>query len=104
MYAVIQAGGRQYKVVEGDTIAVDFFEAPEGANVTFDQVLMTGGETTTIGTPTVEGASVEATVVGHGKADKIIVFKMKRRKNYRRRNGHRQQYTDLKIDGILAPN
>jgi len=57
-----------------------------------------------VGTPTVEGASVEATVVGHGKADKIIVFKMKRRKNYRRRNGHRQQYTEIKIDGIVAPN
>ena len=105
MYAVIRIGSHQFQVEEGATVRVPRLDADEGAKQTLTDVLLVRGDAAThVGTPTVEGASVEATVVGHGKADKIIVFKMKRRKNYRRRNGHRQQYTDLKIDGILAPN
>ena len=105
MYAVIRIGSHQFQVEEGATVRVPGLDADEGAKQTLTDVLLVRGHAAThVGTPTVEGASVEATVVGHGKADKIIVFKMKRRKNYRRRNGHRQQYTDLKIDGIVAPN
>lgn len=104
MYAVIRIGSHQFQVEEGATLRVPRLDMEEGAKHTLTDVLLVRGDSTHIGTPTVEGASVEATVVGHGKADKIIVFKMKRRKNYRRRNGHRQQYTDIKIDGIVAPN
>ncbi len=105
MYAVIRIGSHQFQVEEGVTVRVPRLDVEEGAKQTLTDVLLVRGEATThVGTPIVEGASVEATVVGHGKAKKIIVFKMKRRKTYRNRNGHRQQYTDLKIDGIVAPN
>ncbi len=103
MYAVIVTGGKQYKVSEGDTIFIEKLDVEEGASVTFDQVLMAGeGENVTVGAPTIDGATVEAKVVKNGKAKKIYVFKMKRKKNYRRKKGHRQPYTKVEITKINA--
>ena len=103
MYAVIVTGGKQYKVSEGDTLFIEKLDVEEGASVTFDQVLLAGeGENVTVGAPTVEGATVEAKVVKNGKAKKIYVFKMKRKKNYRRKKGHRQPYTKVEITKINA--
>ena len=101
MYAVIVTGGKQYKVSEGDTLFVEKLEAEEGSTVTFDQVLMAGeGDDVKVGAPTVEGASVEAKVVKNGKAKKIYVFKMKRKKNERTKKGHRQPYTKVEITKV----
>lgn len=101
MYAVIVTGGKQYKVAEGDTIFVEKLDAEEGAAVTFDNVLaVSDGEKLTVGTPAVEGASVTAKVVKQGKAKKIYVFKMKRKKNERSKKGHRQPYTKVVIETI----
>ncbi len=101
MYAVIVTGGKQYKVAEGDTIFVEKLNAEEGAAVTFDNVLaVSDGEILTVGAPTVEGASVTAKVVKQGKAKKIYVFKMKRKKNERSKKGHRQPYTKVVIEAI----
>jgi len=103
MYAVVDIAGSQYKVQEGDNIRVARLDAEAGASITFDRVLLVGGgDKTKVGTPQIEGAAVEASVKGHGRSDKIIVFKMKRRKTYRRKNGHRQPYTELQIDKISA--
>ena len=103
MYAVIVTGGKQYKVSEGDTLFIEKLDVEEGASVTFDQVLMAGeGENVTVGAPTIDGATVEAKVVKNGKAKKIYVFKMKRKKNYRRKKGHRQPYTKVEITKINA--
>ncbi len=103
MYAIIVTGGKQYKVAEGDTLFVEKLDAEEGAAVTFDQVLMAGnGEDVKVGAPTVEGATVEAKVVKNGKAKKIYVYKMKRKKNYRRKKGHRQPFTKVEITKINA--
>ena len=103
MYAVIVTGGKQYKVSEGDTLFIEKLEVEEGATVTFDQVLMAGeGDDVKVGVPTVDGATVEAKVVKNGKAKKIYVFKMKRKKNYRRKKGHRQPYTKIEITKINA--
>ncbi len=103
MYAVIQAGGRQYKVSEGDTISVDFFEAPDGATVTFDQVLMTGGDETKIGTPTVDGASVVGEVTSQGRGPKLIIFKKRRRHaNSATTAGFRSKLTNVRIAKINA--
>lgn len=103
MYAVIVTGGKQYKVSEGDTLFVEKLGVEEGSTVTFDQVLMTGdGENVTVGVPTVAGATVEAKVVKNGKAKKIYVFKMKRKKNERKKNGHRQPYSKVEIVKINA--
>ena len=103
MYAVIVTGGKQYKVSEGDVLFIEKLEAEEGTAVTFDQVLMTGdGEDVKVGAPTVDGASVEAKVVKNGKGKKIYVFKMKRKKNYRRKKGHRQPFTKVEITKINA--
>lgn len=103
MYAVIVTGGKQYKVSEGDTLFVEKLDAAEGENVTFDEVLVTGdGENVNVGAPTVDGASVEAKVVKNGKAKKIYVFKMKRKKNERKKNGHRQPYSKVEIVKINA--
>ena len=102
MYAVVDIAGSQYKVQEGDSIRVARLEAEEGASLTFDRVLLVGGDEPKVGTPQVEGAAVEASVKGHGRSDKVVVFKMKRRKTYRRKNGHRQPYTELQIDKISA--
>ena len=101
MYAVIVTGGKQYKVAEGDTSFVEKLNAEEGAAVTFDNVLaVSDGESLTVGAPTVEGASVTAKVVKQGKAKKIYVFKMKRKKNERSKKGHRQPYTKVVIEAI----
>ena len=101
MYAVIVTGGKQYKVAEGDTIFVEKLNAEEGAAVTFDNVLaVSDGESLTVGAPTVEGASVTAKVIKQGKAKKIYVFKMKRKKNERSKKGHRQPYTKVVIEAI----
>ena len=103
MYAVIVTGGKQYKVSEGDTLFVEKLDVAEGESVTFDQVLVTGdGENVTVGAPTVAGATVEAKVVKNGKAKKIYVFKMKRKKNERKKNGHRQPYSKVEIVKINA--
>ena len=101
MYAVIRTGGKQYKVAEGDWVDIEKLDAEEGATVSFDDVLLIGTEgETTVGAPTVAGATVTGTVETQGKGDKIIVFKYRRRQNYRRRNGHRQLFTRLNITKI----
>ena len=103
MYAVIVTGGKQYKVSEGDTLFVEKLDVAEGESVTFDQVLVTGeGENVTVVAPTVAGATVEAKVVKNGKAKKIYVFKMKRKKNERTKKGHRQPFTKVEITKINA--
>lgn len=103
MYAIIVTGGKQYKVSEGDTLFVEKMDVEEGSAVTFDNVLMVGeGDDVKVGAPTVEGASVEANVVKNGKAKKIYVFKMKRKKNERKKKGHRQPYTKVEITKINA--
>ena len=103
MYAIIVTGGKQYKVSEGDTLFIEKLEVEEGAQVTFDQVLMAAnGEDVKVGAPTVEGATVGAKVVKNGKAKKIYVFKMKRKKNERSKKGHRQPYTKITIESINA--
>ena len=100
MYAVIKSGDRQFRVNEGDTIEVEKISAAVGDEITIDQVLLLGGGDTLVGTPTVAGATVTAKVTEQGRHPKIIVFRMKRRKNYRRKRGHRQSYTSLEITGI----
>lgn len=101
MYAVLKTGGKQYKVAEGDEINVEKIEANVGDSITLSEVLMVAGEgQAQVGTPLIDGAAVTAEVVGQFKAPKIIVFKKKRRKNYRRKNGHRQPQTKLRITGI----
>jgi large subunit ribosomal protein L21 len=103
MYAVIDACGRQYKVAEGDLVFVEKLEAKEGEKVTFDQVLLVSDNgKVKVGTPTVKGAKVEATVVAQGKAKKIVVFKYKAKKNERKKQGHRQPYTQVKIEKISS--
>ncbi|MCI8520219.1 MAG: 50S ribosomal protein L21 [Clostridia bacterium] len=103
MYAIIVTGGKQYKVSEGDTLFIEKLEAEEGSAVTFDQVLLAGeGESVKVGAPTVDGATVEAKVLKNGKAKKIYVFKMKRKKNERKKKGHRQPFTKVEITKINA--
>ena len=103
MYAVIRSGGKQYRVAPDDVIQVEKLEAEPGASVVLDQVLMVGGaDAAKVGAPLVVGAAVNAEVVEQKRGPKIIVFKKKRRKNYRRRNGHRQDITLLRITGIDA--
>jgi large subunit ribosomal protein L21 len=101
MYAVIRSGGKQYKVAPGEKLKVERLVAEVGAQVTLDQVLMVGdGDSVRLGKPTIAGASVKATVVAQGRAPKVEIFKMRRRKNYRKHQGHRQGFTEIKIDGI----
>ncbi len=104
MVAIFISGGKQYKVTEGDVIFVERLpETEEGQVVTFDKVLaVVDGENSRFGAPTLEGATVTAKVVKNGKSKKILVFKMKAKKNYRRRQGHRQPYTRLQIESIKA--
>lgn len=103
MYAVIKTGGKQYRVTSGDVISVEKLAAEPGSTVSLDEVLMVGEEgSPTIGTPTVAGASVKAEVLDQTRADKIIVFKKKRRQGYRRKAGHRQDLTVLRITDIAA--
>ena len=100
MYAIIATGGKQYKVSEGDIITIEKLGVDAGEKVTFDQVLAIGGDSLKVGTPTVDGASVEASVVKEGRAKKVIVYKYKPKKGYHKKNGHRQPYTQVKIDKI----
>ena len=101
MYAIIATGGKQYRVSEGDTIFIEKLDAQADVEVTFP-VLMLGGDTIVTGTPEVEGASVTGKVVRHGRGQKIIVFKYKSKKNYRRKQGHRQAFTQVEITKIKA--
>ena len=100
MYAVIRTGGKQYRVAPNEVVRVEKIEAEPGSTVEFDEVLLVGGEETRVGRPLVEGAKVTATVLDQIKGPKIVVFKKKRRKNYRRKRGHRQQLTVLRVQDI----
>ena len=101
MHAVIKTGGKQYRVAAGERIKVETLAADVGAKVTLDQVLAVGnGTEVSLGAPLVAGASVVATVVGHGRHDKVRIFKMQRRKHYQKRQGHRQGYTEIEISAI----
>jgi large subunit ribosomal protein L21 len=101
MYAVVKTGGKQYKVAPGEKLKVEKIVADVGAEVTLDQVLMVGdGDQVRLGQPILGGATVKATVVAHGRGDKIDIFKMRRRKHYQKHQGHRQSYTELRIDSI----
>lgn len=103
MYAVIETGGKQYRVSEGDTIYVEKLKVDEGSQITLDKVLLVNKDgKTQVGAPYVEGAKVVATAAKQGKQKKIIVFKYKAKKNYRKKQGHRQPYTKLVIDSITA--
>jgi large subunit ribosomal protein L21 len=102
-YAVIETGGKQYRVKVGDRLTIEKLDQESGADVSFDRVLMLGGDgSTRIGTPVVEGATVTATINQHGRGEKIVVFKYKAKKRYRRRTGHRQSQTYITITGITG--
>ncbi|HTS55415.1 MAG TPA: 50S ribosomal protein L21 [Burkholderiales bacterium] len=101
MYAVIRTGGKQYKVSAGEKLKVESIPAEVGSQIVLDQVLMVAdGERVMTGTPLVPGAAVKATVVSHGRGEKIKIFKLRRRKHYRKTLGHRQNYTEIQINGI----
>jgi len=101
MYAVIKTGGKQYRVNSGDKLKIEKLAADVGSEVTFDQVLMVGGEgDIKLGAPVLSGASVKATVLAQGRGEKIHIFKMRRRKHYRKSQGHRQDYTEVQISNI----
>lgn len=103
MYAIIVDGGRQYRVEPGMELEVDYRDLPEGENIEFPKVLAVGGDDgLRIGTPTVDGVQVTASVLGTHKGDKIYIQKFRRRKHFRRRTGHRQQYTRVKIESITG--
>ena len=102
MYAVIESGGKQHRVTEGETLKLEKLEVATGETVEFDRVLMIGGDAVKIGTPVVEGAKVTAEVVDHGRHKKVKIVKFNRRKHYRRETGHRQWFTEVKITGISA--
>ena len=103
MYAVVKSGGKQYKVQEGETLRVEKLPDEVGAEITFDDVLLfSNGENVQVGTPRLDNVTVKGTVVEQGQARKIIVFKYKRRKRCRRKQGHRQQYTAVKVDSIAT--
>ena len=102
MFAIIETGGKQLKVEEGQTIYVEKLDVAEGDTFTFDKVLMVGGDTVKVGAPFVDGAKVTAKVEKQGKAKKVMIIKFKRRKNYSRKQGHRQPFTKLTIDKIDA--
>ena len=103
MYAVIVTGGKQYRVSEGDVLKFEKLDAAEGAAVEFDNVLLVAnGDKVTLGSPSVSGAKVTGTVQSHGKTDKVRVVKFRRRKHYLRQGTHRQQYTEVKITGIVG--
>ena len=102
MYAVFQTGGKQFRAEPGSRFRIPSLEVEPGDSVTFDHVLLAGDgkEKVQVGAPTVDGASVKAEVLRHGSADKIIVFKRKRRKGYRKKQGHRQNYTEIRIEEV----
>ena len=102
MYAVIESGGKQHRVTEGETLKLEKIEAATGDTVEFDRVLMVGGDDVKIGTPLVEGSKVTAEVVSQGRHQKIKIIKFNRRKHHRKETGHRQWFTEVKITGIKA--
>ncbi|NCN89080.1 MAG: 50S ribosomal protein L21 [Gallionella sp.] len=103
MYAVIKTGGKQYRVVEGETLKIETVDGEVGSAIVLDKVLMIGaGEKISVGQPLLEGASVKATIVANGRHKKVTIFKMRRRKHYQKHQGHRQNYTEIRIDGISA--
>jgi large subunit ribosomal protein L21 len=103
MYAVIKTGGKQYRVAAGEKIKVEQIAADVGQEIVFNEVLAVGnGAELKVGTPLVSGATVTVTVLSHGKHDKVRIFKMRRRKHYQKRQGHRQQFTELQIGAIVA--
>ncbi|HEV8096783.1 MAG TPA: 50S ribosomal protein L21 [Burkholderiales bacterium] len=103
MYAVVKTGGKQYRVQSGESVRVESLPAKVGAAVSFDEVLMVGeGESVRVGTPFLAGAKVNATVVAHGRGEKVRIFKLRRRKHFQKSQGHRQGYTEVRIDDIVA--
>jgi large subunit ribosomal protein L21 len=103
MYAVIKTGGKQYRVAAGEKLKIEQIPADIGAQIVLDQVLMVGeGDAVKVGTPLVAGAQVSATVVAHGRHDKVKIFKMRRRKHYQKHQGHRQNFTEIQINEITG--
>jgi large subunit ribosomal protein L21 len=103
MYAVIKTGGKQYRVTSGEQLRVEALAAEVGSAVSFDEVLMVGeGEAVRVGVPLVSGAQVKATVVAHGRGEKLTIFKLRRRKHSKKTQGHRQDYTEVRIDDIVG--
>ena len=103
MYAVIKSGGKQYRVESGAQVRVESLAADVGAAVAFEEVLLVGnGDQVKVGAPLVSGAKVKATVVSHGRGDKVTIFKMRRRKHFQKHQGHRQNYTEVRIDEITS--
>ncbi|MFO1376731.1 MAG: 50S ribosomal protein L21 [Steroidobacteraceae bacterium] len=103
MFAVINTGGKQYRVSEGTVVRIEKLDADAGATVEFDQVLLVGeGASVAVGAPYVAGAKVTATIQSHGKGDKVRIVKFRRRKHYMRQKNHRQQYTEIKVTGIQS--
>lgn len=103
MYAVIKTGGKQYRVSSGETLKIELIPGDVGNALVLDKVLMIAdGDKLSVGKPLLTGASVNATIVSHGRGDKVRIFKMRRRKHYQKSQGHRQSYTEIRIDGISA--
>ena len=103
MYAVIKTGGKQYRVIQGETLKIETVAGDVGSAIVLDKVLMIGnGDTISVGKPLLAGATVSATIVSNGRGDKIRIFKMRRRKHYQKHQGHRQNYTEIRIDGISS--
>lgn len=102
MYAVIKSGGKQYRVQEGQTLKLEKLEVATGDTITFDEVLLVGGDEVKVGAPIVDGAKVTAEIVSHGRGDKVTIIKFRRRKHHMKRQGHRQWFTEVKITGISA--
>lgn len=103
MYAVIKTGGKQYRVITGETLKVEILPGEIGSSLVLDKVLMVSdGEKLSVGKPMLVGATVAATIISHGRGDKVRIFKMRRRKHYQKNQGHRQNYTEIRIDGISA--
>ena len=103
MYAVVKTGGKQYRVTAGEKLKIEQIPAEVGSEIVLDQILLVAdGETVTVGTPLVSGAQIKAKVVSQGRGEKVRIFKMRRRKHYRKSQGHRQNYTEIEILGIGA--
>ncbi len=103
MYAVIKTGGKQYRVIQGETLKIEIIPGDVGSAIVLDKVLMVGnGDTVSVGKPMLTGATVTATIISIGRGKKVTIFKMRRRKHYQKHQGHRQSYTEIRIDGISA--
>lgn len=103
MYAVIKTGGKQYRVIKGETLKIETVVGDVGSAIVLDKVLMVGdGDKLSVGKPLLAGATVSATILSNGRHDKVTIFKMRRRKHYQKHQGHRQNYTEIRIDGISA--